>query len=300
MHLTAPDILIALSTALSWALAMTINKFLAKTIGSLFMNTVRLWVGFGTVVLLVWVFGKYQSIFLYSGTDLILLAASGIIAMAVGDTIFIKSLSFVYVSQAYPVCQSTFLGLTLLTAILFLSEPFTLLNVAGGALILGGLYLVTGFGYQSRLPGAKSMNLKGLLLSFSAALAWTIGAVILKLVVGTGNAVVAAAVRVFSGAAVLTVLQYGSHAANKQSFLQDMKLKTLLLMILSGMLGYGVGGITYVAAMQRVGAGRTVLISSLTPVFILILSVLFLKEKSTLQSLIGTLICVLGVVFLSV
>ncbi len=165
---------------------------------------------------------------------------------------------------------------------------------------LGGLYLVTGFGYQSRTPALKSMNVKVLLLSFSAAVAWTIGAVILKLVVGTGNAVVAAAVRVFSGAAVLTVFQYGSRAANRQSFSKDVRWKTLLLMIVSGTLGYGVGGITYVAAMQRVGAGRTVLISSLTPVFILILSVLFLKEKSTPQSLIGTLICVLGVVFLSV
>jgi drug/metabolite transporter (DMT)-like permease len=65
------------------------------------------------------------------------------------------------------------------------------------------------------------------------------------------------------------------------------------------LLGYGVGGIAYVAAMQRLGAGRTVLITSLTPVFVLILSVLFLKERPTPQSLIGTLICVVGVMLLS-
>jgi drug/metabolite transporter (DMT)-like permease len=66
------------------------------------------------------------------------------------------------------------------------------------------------------------------------------------------------------------------------------------------MLGYGIGGIAYVLAMQRVGAGRTVLITSLTPALVLILSVLFLKEKPTRHSVIGTIICVVGVMCLSV
>lgn len=74
----------------------------------------------------------------------------------------------------------------------------------------------------------------------------------------------------------------------------------MALIALSGMLGYGVGGIAYVWSMQRVGAGRTVLITSLTPVLVLILSVLLLKEKPPRQSVIGTLICVIGVVCLSV
>jgi drug/metabolite transporter (DMT)-like permease len=66
------------------------------------------------------------------------------------------------------------------------------------------------------------------------------------------------------------------------------------------MLGYGVGGIAYVLAMQRVGAGRTVLITSLTPVLVLALSVLFLKERPRRQSVIGTMVCVAGVMCLSV
>jgi drug/metabolite transporter (DMT)-like permease len=299
MHLTPGDIAIALSATLAWALGMTINKFLSRTIGSVFINTVRLWSGFGTIIIFIWVFGKYEGIFSCSAIDLIFLAGSGIIAMALGDTVFIRSLSFIYVSQAYPVCQCTFFLLTVVIAILFLSETFTLLNIMGGVLILGGLYLVTGFGDQSRVPTLKSAQSKGLILTFLAAIAWTIGAVILKLGVTTINAIVAAAIRTFSGAAVLTIFQYGSQATNKQSFRKDIELTKLFLIILSGMLNYGVGGIAYVAAMQRVGAGRTVLITSLTPVFILILSVLFLKEKATSKSVIGTIICVAGVVLLS-
>jgi drug/metabolite transporter (DMT)-like permease len=299
MHLTPGDIAIALSATLAWALGMTINKFLSRTIGSVFINTARLWSGFGAIIIFIWVFGKYEGIFSCSVIDLIFLASSGIIAMALGDKVFIRSLSFIYVSQAYPVCQCTFFLLTVVIAILFLSETFTLLNIVGGVLILGGLYLVTGFGDQSRVPTLKSAQSKGLILTFSAAIAWTIGAVILKLGVTTINAIVAAAIRTFSGAAVLTIFQFSCQTTNKRSFRIDKELTKLFLIILSGMLNYGVGGIAYVAAMQRVGAGRTVLITSLTPVFILILSVLFLKEKATSKSVIGTIICVAGVVLLS-
>lgn len=300
MVLSAEDIAIALSATVSWALAAAINKFLSRTVSSLFINTVRLWSGFATIIAFVWIFGKYESISSHSALDLVLLVASGIVALALGDTVFIRSLSFIYVSQAFPVGQCTFLVLTVVTAILFLSEAFTLLNIVGGGLILGGLYLVAGFGYQSRIPALKSANLKGLLLALSAALAWTIGAVILKLGLTEMNAIFAAAIRTFSAAAALTLFQYGSHATHNPSFIKNTELTKISLTVLSGMLSYGVGGIAYVAAMQRVGAGRTVLLTSLTPVFLLILSVLFLKEKLTPQSLIGTMICVVGVMFLSV
>jgi drug/metabolite transporter (DMT)-like permease len=49
--------------------------------------------------------------------------------------------------------------------------------------------------------------------------------------------------------------------------------RKLALIALSGMLGYGVGGVACVLSMQRVGAGRTVLITSLPPVLVLTLSV---------------------------
>ncbi len=70
-------------------------------------------------------------------------------------------------------------------------------------------------------------------------------------------------------------------------------------MVLSGILGYGLSGMGYVIAMQRIGAGRTVLIVSLTPVFVLILSVLFLKERPAIRSLSGVISSVIGVISLT-
>lgn len=300
MTLSIEDIAIALSATVSWAFALIINKSLSSSVGSLRMNTVRLWSGFAIVFAFVWIFGKYGSISAYSAIDFTLLVSSGVVALAVGDTVFIRSLYFIYVSQAFPVGQCAFLVLTVVTSILLLSETFSPINIVGGGLILSGLYLITAYGYQSRISTFRTTNRKGLLLAFSAALAWTTGAVILKISLTEINAVFAAAIRTFSAATALTLFQYGPWAPKHPSPMNQTNLKKLSMIALSGMLGYGIGGIAYVLAMQRVGAGRTVLITSLTPVLVLILSVLFLKEKPTRHSVIGTIICVVGVMCLSV
>jgi uncharacterized membrane protein len=300
MMLNVEDIVIALSATVTWALALIINKSLSTSIGSLRMNTVRLWSGFTIVAAFVWIFGKCESTYSYPTLDLVFLVSSGIIALAVGDTVFIRSLYFIYVSQAFPVGQCVFLVLTVVSSILFLSETFTLLNILGGTLILAGLYLVSVFGYQSGIRSFRSTNRKGLLLALSAALAWTTGAVILKISLTELNAVFAAAIRTFSAASALTIFQYGPWIQKTTSTVKRTDLKKLSLIALSGILGYGIGGLAYVLAMQRIGAGRTVLITSLTPVLVLILSVLFLKEKPTRRSVIGTVVCVVGVMCLSV
>src|SRR5512143_2360658 len=101
MMLGLEDIVIALSATVSWALAVIINKSLSSSVGSLHMNTVRLWSGFAIVLASAWVLGKYGSISAYSTIDLIFLVSSGVVALALGDTVFIRSLYFIYVSQAY-------------------------------------------------------------------------------------------------------------------------------------------------------------------------------------------------------
>ena len=134
----------------------------------------------------------------------------------------------------------------------------------------------------------------------AAAVAWTAGAVILKLGLLEMNAIFAAAIRTFSATVALTVFQCGSNTGRNPSIFKNTEPAKLCLTILSGMIGYGISGLAYVVSVQRVGAGRTVLITSLTPIFVLMLSTLFLKEKPPLQSLIGTIICVIGIMFLRV
>lgn len=300
MTLTPTDIAIALSASVSWSFALIINKSLAASVGSLRMNTVRLWSGFVLVAALVWPLGLHEAAVRCPADHLMLLVLSGIVALAVGDTVFIRSLHYIYVSQAFPVGQCAFLVMTVLASILFLAEGYSWVNLFGGVLILAGLYLVSAYGRESGLMRLRSADRKGLLIAFAAALAWTAGAVILKFGLTQVNALFATAIRVLSAALALTLLHLLPSASRSSGSAARTGAVRLCWIALSGVLGYGIGGVAYVMAMQRVGAGRTVLITSLTPVLVLILSVLLLKERPTRPAVVGTVICAVGVMCLSV
>jgi DME family drug/metabolite transporter len=286
---------IALLTALSWAGSSTILKFLTASIDTLSLNTLRLWTG--SIILLFFIFLSGRGD-LYVATELaplLLVMASGIVALAVGDSIYIKSLSFIDVSRAFPIGHCTFPVMTMVVAILFLGEPFTWFNGIGAALVILGVYLVAVFGERERTPASAGANARGGVLALMAAVAWTLGAVALKLGVTNMDTFVAAAIRIPVSALALTGLVLSRR--RKDGTLQFRKYgrRNVVLAACAGILSYGVAAVGYVTAMQLIGAGKTVLITTMAPILILPLSILFLKEKLTRYSVLGVLTCVAGV-----
>jgi drug/metabolite transporter (DMT)-like permease len=74
-----------------------------------------------------------------------------------------------------------------------------------------------------------------------------------------------------------------------------MDRRTLCLLCLAGLLGWGVGGTLYTLAIQLTGPSMTAIISSTAPLFAVPLSYIFLKERPTRHTLIGTVISVIGI-----
>ncbi len=285
---------IALLTALSWAGSSTILKFLTARIDTLSLNTLRLWTG--SIILLSFIYfsGKGDLYFAIELAPLLLVIASGVIALAVGDSIYIKSLSFIDVSRAFPIGQCTFPVMTMVAAILFLGEPFTWLNCIGAALVILGVYLVAAFGERKRALSAD-VNAKGEVLALAAAVAWTLGAITLKLGVTDMDAFVAAAVRIPASALALSGLVLSRKRKDETLQFQKYGPRNIALAACSGILSCGVGAVGVVTAMQLIGAGKTILITTMAPILILPLSVLFLKEKLTRFGVFGVVTCVAGV-----
>ena len=286
---------IALLTALSWAGSSTILKFLTASMDALSLNTLRLWTG--SIILLSFIFlsGRVD---LYVATELaplLLVMASGVVALAVGDSIYIKSLSFIDVSRAFPIGHCTFPVMTMAVAILFLGEPFTWFNGIGAALVILGVYLVAEFGQRERTLASAGANAKGTILALVAAVAWTLGAIALKLGVANMDTFVAAAIRIPVSALALTGLVLTRRRRNKAMQFQKYGRRSVALAACAGILAYGVAAVGYVTAMQMIGAGKTVLITTMAPILILPLSSLFLREKLGQKGVFGVLTCVVGV-----
>ncbi|MFP4571661.1 MAG: DMT family transporter [Desulfobacterales bacterium] len=290
----------SLITAMAWASSAVINKFLTTRIDILSINTLRLWVGAVILIVFVLFTGRVEVLLGTPLNQMFLIAIAGLISFSIGDTAYIKSLSFIDVSRGFPIAQCTFPVLTMFVAVFFLKEPFSLINIFGGFLVVGGVYIVVVLG--GRIPAAsaamKKADARGVLLAFMAAASWTTGATLLKLGVTDVDPFVAAAIRIPISALGLTLFVLSRQKGTVLQF-KRYGFYNIALAAGGGVLSYGVASVALVVAMQLIGAGKTVLITAIAPVLILPLSILILKERPTRITILGVFTGVLGLILIS-
>jgi drug/metabolite transporter (DMT)-like permease len=185
-------------------------------------------------------------------------------------------------------------------SLLFLDESFTWFNIIGAVLVVVGVYLVAVAGKEAKTSSYGGTNVKGVTLALIASLAWTAGAVTLKLGVTEMDAFVAAAIRTPASAIAITVLLMSRSGKRERLRFKKYGRRNMALALGAGALSYGVASVSYAAAMQLIGAGKTVLITAVAPIFILPFSIVFLKEQPTIYAKVGIIISVFGVGMLSI
>lgn len=286
---------IALLTSLAWSISSICVKLVADKIDSLVINTLRTWVGSALLILLIIVTGRYEAFSHISWGSLVYVVISGVLAMAIGDTIYIKSVALLDVSIAFPLSQCAFILLAVLSAILFLGEQFTWITITGAVLVVLGIYLMTSSRGRGGNPtDKKRINPKGLLFILIAIMAWTGATILLKIGVTGVDPFIAAGLRISTSAIVLLFLFHSSPRKGKTSFRQIGR-KNLALVATAGLLTYGVAAVGYISAIQLIGAGKTVLLTAVAPLFALPFAILILGEKPRRFTIIGVLVGVIGV-----
>ena len=285
---------IAFLCALAWAGSSTILKLLTARIDTLSINTLRLWVGSLLILGFVFFSGRGPELMGLELGPLVYVISSGILAMAFGDSIYIKSLSLLDASIAFPLAQCSFPLMAVVAAVIFLDESFTWLNAIGAVLVVGGVYLIVVLGQTKNAEGQKKgISRQGVILAFVSALAWTGSTVLLKIGTIGMDPFVAAGSRILASAITLS----GLVIFKKQgiSNLARFDLKSIILAASAGILTYGVAAVGYVAAIQMIGAGKTVLLTTTAPLFVLPFSILILNEKPTFYTITGIFLCVCGI-----
>ncbi len=279
----------ALTTALSWAGSSAIIKSITTKIDALSLSVLRICIASIFLLALIPLSGRGAEFINTPLMPLVYVIISGIIAHAIGDTIYIKSLSYLNVSRALPIAQCSYPVFTMLLAVSLLGESFTWVTGLGTFLVLLGIYLITSTGMTpGRIRG------KGIVLALIAGAVWAIAAVPLKLGVTEMDPLIAGAIRVSSGAIALLPFALSQR---KRGALQLRKYgsRSLALTLTSGLIDYGAGMIFFIFAIQLLGVGKTVVLSSVSSLFLLPFSVFVLKEKLTRFTLMGILIGVTGI-----
>ncbi len=309
----------ALLAAMIWAGTSVALTSLSSRTSPIVLSGLRL--GFGSVVVLIVLAfsGQADSIGEASTAGLAGVIISGFIGYGIGDTIYIVALKRVGMQRTFPVTMALFIALTVAGGVVLLDEDLTW-GLPIGALLIGlGVYLLVipargaiahamppvpaepamaTLAESRPSPYYAAPGLYGYGLLIAVGVFWTIATLWLANARGDLEPVAAAAVRTPTGAAAL--LGFAMATARPQLAAPFRNRNQAVLIVLSGIIGTGIGSVLYVYSVLEAGAAQAAVLSACSPLMALPLSIIFLGERFTRRIALGTVICVAGIILVVV
>ncbi|MGC9227102.1 DMT family transporter [Caldivirga sp.] len=267
---TAP----ALSTAFIWAWASVTYKDYMRRLSPLTVNFLRMLYTTAALTIPVVLIGL--------NIGAIWGSLSGLLSLAVGDSMYLMAINYSGVSVAAPISYS-YIPLSVLMATL-LGEPLTIFKVTSGLMIMLGVYLLS----RER----TRVTLKGVTLALGTAVAWAIGQTMIKVADVNGlNPVSVAFVRVATAGLVLLMVNHVIHNDLTTAIKTTLRTRLPLVAILD--LGIGVALFAY--SVDLIGLGFTVIVTGCMPLIAQLMAKFMSGEKLTASKLMGAVIIVLAI-----
>ena len=288
-----PGEIAGLATAICWTATAMSFQVASRRIGSVSVNIIRLVFAFVFYVAYTKIFMNQWLPFDAPLNAWIYLSISGIIGFVLGDFFLFKSYEFIS-SKVSMLIMTLAPPVAAVLGWLMMDEKFTWMNSLGMFLVIFGVSLVilkrdveNGI-KKSRYP------LKGILFAFLGALGQGIGAVFSKKGMGDYDPFASSQIRVITGiigfAILITIMKRWKNVG--QGIVDKKASKALLIGSFFGpFLGVSLGMVAF--KFTTVGIASTLMAT--VPVFILLPSHLILKEKLTVNEVIGAFIAVAGI-----
>lgn len=288
-------------TAICWTATSMFFEAAGKRIGSLSVNLIRLLMAF---VLLGTVNWLSRGLFLPTDAsmhNLIWLSLSGLIGFTIGDLLLFQA--FVVVgARISMLVMALSPPIAAIGGWLILGETMDIRAIMGMAITLSGIMMVvlnrpvkTADGKKARLKDWFT-NPMGLLLAFGGATGQAIGLVLSKKGMADYDVVASTHIRVMAGAIGFMIVFFFIKRWHKV-FAALKNGKGMLFTSGGAFFGPFLGVTLSLVAVKFTSAGIAQTLMSLTPVIIILPSVLIFKEKVTLREIIGAFIAVAGVAF---
>lgn len=287
--------LAALAAAFCWTLSPVLYKVAlsdAKPISANISRCVST-----TIFLFVCLslFGMLGNLATLRVDSLLLASFSGIVGLFLGDTMYMMSLVLIGVSRAVPI-SCVYPLFTTLFAVLFLGEQVTFFLLLGTVVIIVGAWLIS----QEKTGSSnvtRNVLFKGVSIALATAIVWSVSIIMmdhaLKIsqMASIDSAFVVNTVRV--SATALALLAF-SPLVDRQFRFMKLKRKTWILLAIGGIVALGLGWFLLAVSLSQIDASRAVPISSVSPLFAMLIGAFFLKEKVTVKIFVGAVLIVLG------
>lgn len=286
--------LAALTAALLWAITSALLRKLAADASPLWVGVVRLTVASPFLALLALTSGQLPALHGARGEALAAITGSGVLAYAVGDTVYIRALGRYGMAAVFPASMSSFVGLTVLGGTVLLGEPVGVGLVVGGLAIVAGVWVLSGEGGREADGTGQRAAAGGMVAAVAAAAVFWAGATLWLTWGQEGLPPLAVgAVRAPAAAVALAAVALGADRRRGAALLSSGRL--VVAAGAAGLLGTGIGSVLYVVALQTAGAARTALLSATSPMWGIPVAAVALGERPTHRTLVGTLLAAGGV-----
>lgn len=286
----------ALITAICWTITAVAFEAAGKRIGSLSVNFIRLIIAFFLI-------GIYSLItrgmFLpldASGKSWFWLFISGLIGFIIGDLFLFQAyveigsrISLLIMASSPPI--------TALAGFIIMGEKLTWLHLLGMFITVAGIALVILVKNEDDKKITFSHSIKGIIFAFIGSLGQAFGLIFSKIGMGNYNPFAATQIRIIAAiigfAVVITIKR---HWKVLYSSLKD--LKAIKYTSIGAFFGPFIGVSFSLLAVQYTSTGIVSTITSISPILIIPISIVWFKEKVTKKEVIGAVLSIIGVVLL--
>jgi drug/metabolite transporter (DMT)-like permease len=283
----------ALSSALTWALAVILMRRSGETLPAFELNLFKNCIGFLLMVPTLFVFHGL-TLPGYSMKELMIVIASGLLGIAVADTWYLKALNLMGASRT-GIVSSLFSPFVILLSAIFLGEHLVSWQWAGFMMVLGGILLVT---WRNKRSVVEADNIrKGAIYGVSAMLMMAIGIVMIKEIIESRPFLWTVELRLAGGVAGMLayVLVRGHWGRIKQNFGQPHPWGTV---VVASILGAYVSVIFWLAGYRLIDASVASVLNQTNGAFIILFAWLMLGERITRRKSLGITLTLGGVIIM--
>ena len=283
--------LYALTCAGVWALAVVFFRRSGETVPPLAMNLFR--VGFSSILFLLTMAVRGQPLLSGAPTgDYLRLAASGVIAIAVADTLFHACLNRVG-AGINAIVDTLYSPFTIFFAWSMLGERIGPWQVAGMVLIIGGVLTATRV--QAPVGVTRRTMVAGILLGVASMATLSFGIVLAKPALEHADVLWATTVRQLASLAVL--LPAALIHPHRRRYLAALRPQASWRFTVPGtVLGSYLALLFWIAGMKHTSVGTAAVLNQTSTIHILVFAALFLGERFTRRKGVAAGLALAGVV----
>jgi len=294
LHLPHLGEILAISCALIWATAVILFRKSGETVPplglNLFKNVLALVLFVPTSLVLGVALLPDASL-----NDYLLLLASGVIGLALADTLFFKSLNLLG-AELSAIVDCLYSPFIIGLSVLFLYERMTGLQIFGVFLIISAVLGVSGIGDRKHI--SRHDLILGVLFGILAMAFMAVGIVMIKPLLDRSPLLWVVEVRLFAGCVGLGIYLL-FHPGGKKIISSVLSVRNWQYMLPGSFLGAYLSMIVWMGGMKYTQASIAAALNQTSNVFIFVLAAIFLREPVNAIRIIAIILAFSGAVIVS-